>query len=498
MDNPLLKYLLLWIVGVHFLFFSCKNDDKIEPGAGNGEGEVEMYFAAPQTYSTTASLAEQAIMELDILVFKNNKFRYRRQASKSTSTNSFRSTLRVDDNIDIYLFANCRTLLENCATLKKTDNDNPDLDGEEWETVRKELLLTGGAGLDITKGSPMWGFLENKSIVDYEINQLGLVEMLRSVVSVDVICEAMTFTLTEAYLFFVPDKGLIAPKKENLGRDAENNLIVTKAESPGDMKTILPTLKADQVQENKILYQLYSYENPVSKGETGVDRRFTRLVVGGKLGNGPVTYYPVDFLDDQSKYGENDEIPVVPILRNTKYQIVIEEVTSEGFPDENIASEEFDARMKYSVVPWQEDSQEVIFDGPYYVSLESRYANLARTKGFRVQLDFTTNIPEEDLTMTLENISDYGTNTNITDGLENDRFRVEYVRDADNKLSGILFTTQDVYDKDDPHDNQQVLTIEDTRRKRIKVNVYIKQLDRSPADWVDGGGVPSEIGEENN
>lgn len=81
-----LKY-LSWLMGVILLCtISCSDKEKEDTPPGETERteeEVEMHFLTPaQTYSVTdpGGITERTIKELDVLVFKNDEYQYRRQA----------------------------------------------------------------------------------------------------------------------------------------------------------------------------------------------------------------------------------------------------------------------------------------------------------------------------------------------------------------------------------------------------------------------------------
>lgn len=188
-----------------FITISCNDNEKVQPADGEGtEGEVEFLLtSSPGTYSTTdpGTLAERTVSELDVLVVKDDIFQYRRQAIQSVT--SFRTTLVIDEGLTLYFIANQRTLLENSTEL---------VEGKSWENdIRPSLILQDPTGLINAQLLPMWGIKSNVTIEKDIINQIGNINMLRAVASVDVYNteETDVFTLQEAYLYFVPDKGYL-------------------------------------------------------------------------------------------------------------------------------------------------------------------------------------------------------------------------------------------------------------------------------------------------
>ncbi|MCD7936166.1 MAG: hypothetical protein LUG98_04835, partial [Tannerellaceae bacterium] len=206
----ILRY-ISWFMGIMVLFLpvSC-NENEIGRSDNESDGpeeEVEFILATfPSTYSgetDPGSLPERTVRELDVLVVKDGIFQYKREARQSVS--SFRTTLVVDEGLTLYFVANQRSLLESTSELAE---------GNSWEDdIRPALILADPAGLIQAELLPMWGIKENVTIEKDKINQLADINLLRAVASVDVynLEDPEVFTLQEAWLYFVPDKGFLAP-----------------------------------------------------------------------------------------------------------------------------------------------------------------------------------------------------------------------------------------------------------------------------------------------
>ncbi|MCC8152883.1 MAG: hypothetical protein LIP01_00875 [Tannerellaceae bacterium] len=256
---------------------SCSDNEKLQSGDDTGnvkEEEVEFILAAsPWPYSTRTipgSISERTVRELDILVVKDGLYQYRREAVPATD--SYRTTLMVDEGLTLYFIVNSRALLESCTELVK---DN------RWEEdIRPALIMADPEGLVGPDVLPMWAVKENVTIVEGEINQLEDIHLLRSVASVDVynlVEDASVFTLREAYLYFVPDKGYLAPSDTNYDADEQD---VLAPQSPADMQNYATPVMTDNVLNEAILYQLYLYENDAVSGQKGT-KRYSRVVNRG-------------------------------------------------------------------------------------------------------------------------------------------------------------------------------------------------------------------------
>ncbi|MCC8174057.1 MAG: hypothetical protein LIO65_06700 [Odoribacter sp.] len=471
-----LRY-ISWIIGMILILNTSCNNDKVYPeggeNGGDGEGEVEFYLFSLQTYATDpGSASEQTIKEVDILVFKNDQYQYHREANKRVST--YHTTLKIDDGLTLYFLINARSLLQNNTEL---------VEGKSWENdIRPSLILQNPTSLLASDSLPMWAIRENVDIIGGKINQLSDIHILRAVASVDIYNNSDTsaFKLKEAYLYFVPNKGYIAPSSANYD-PAEKG--VTAVESLADIQILTTPLMTDKVDNEKILYQLYAYENDAAVPTTA-QKRFTRLVVGGSFEGGPTTYYPVDFLDDNLT-------DVLQLTRNFKYIISINSVSSPGHPDPGTASEEYDTRLIVDIIEWNLiEEKEIVFDGPYYISTETKWVYLYQPAGSTVEKSFSTNLKLEDLTMEFID-SGKGTQQNGTNLIRNDRFEVEFILDGENNIKAIKYTALQDYDRQNPDNNIQVLKI---HHNRIEMEITIEQLDESPTHWIDGGNTGVEIG----
>ena len=67
----------------------------------------------------------------------------------------------------------------------------------------------------------MWGMLENQEVKDGVINYWPLLSLIRSVASVDVYVttDIAEFTLKDATLYNVPDKGFLGNSSNNIVDD---------------------------------------------------------------------------------------------------------------------------------------------------------------------------------------------------------------------------------------------------------------------------------------
>ncbi|MCD7978709.1 MAG: hypothetical protein LUG51_16795 [Tannerellaceae bacterium] len=474
-----LKY-LSWLMGVILLCtISCSDKEKEDTPPGETERteeEVEMHFLTPaQTYSVTdpGGITERTIKELDVLVFKNDEYQYRRQAYLSAGT--YRTTLRVDNGLTLYFAVNARSVVESCPEI---------VEGKSWDNdIQPALILNNPTSLIGSDSIPMWGIKENVNIVPAVVNQIEGIFLLRAVASADIYNSEEDFVLKEAYIYFAPDKGYLAPTSSNYVA-SDKSVIVP--ESPADMANLTQSVGFQEATGGNIIYKLYLYENDAPTDVIG-PKRFSRLVLGGSYLDGPVTYYPVDFAED----GNNT---ILQATRNFKYLVNISAVNGPGYEDPDIASEEFDSRMTVNVIDWNmKEDHELVFDGPHYISLESKYVYLFKPAGSKNTLSMTTNIETGKIQM---EFMDSGNGAmvevdNLT--IQNDRFKVEILLDSNEEIYALRFTALQEYDPDVKSHNFQDVRLYSNRMEFV---ITIEQLDESPNEWIDGGNKETTIGEE--
>ena len=468
---------------------SCSRGDAAGGAAQRAaEQQVEVTLRASHADGTRTSVGEELLVEhLDLLVFKEDKFLYWRSAFKIDG--KFRATLTVDTGLDVHFLANARELI---AAL---DAGGKLTEGTGWESLRAELVDGNPARLNYTSAAqirlPMWGVLNNKNVEDLPLNHWGTLDLLRSVASVDVevgddVSDA-TFKLEEMRLYFVPDKGLLAPSADNLAGSG-GSLAVAAPESPAGMQTTLTLLStAYDAAGRSIANKLYLYENDTDESTRtqlpDKSRRYTRVVIGGAY-QGKTYYYPIDFEK------ENDEPD--RITRNWKYVFRINSVSSAGYEDPETASEEPAVGLDVSIVKWNEKTESDFYtSGPYYVGITGgRDVVLQREAGFMRTVGLRSNIKAALIDLSFGSESVNGTAQSIEGGIRNDRFQVTRTTDSDGYITGLVCTALEDYDAADDARNHDLLTV---TSGRIQFDITITQVGESDNDWEDGGGAEVDV-----
>lgn len=492
-------YLYLFILIGCTILSSCTNDEEKYPSSG-GETTVQMTFLnAAHTRALTANdlegiargtEEEKKINSLDLLVFKNDAFQYRRHATKysNDADNVFRATLKIDSELTVYFIANSRDLIETLVS----DGYITDGSAISWEAMRVKLIDVAPSRF-LTTGEdrsnlPMWGMKSGLSVAEGAISHWTGINLLRSVAGVDIYLDqtVTNFTLVDSYLYFVPDRGCLAPSAANYNGGGDVN-----PESASGMKTRI-TLGPVAATDRKVANKFYLYDNDtdestfVSEGED--IHRYTRVVVGGVY-NSQTYYYPIDFLIESS----DRSVGYDKITRNTKYLFQITEVSGPGYPTPEVASKEPPVHMTTHVYNWNVvNDKHVGYDGTYYISVDKKAAILSRSENAVDYIAFTTNARPEIVTIDFTTSSN-GEQVALDSGLgvKNNRFSVEKVLDDTGAgIAKLKFTALGDYDPVSSQRNNDAVIV---RAGNVQFIISITQRDGSSGDWELGGKEDTEL-----
>ena len=223
MKNLFILSIIFTLVG----FYSCQtrfNDEPSSEDYFSGESEVEISIVTdPVSRSTEYSTPNENIVEnLDVLLFDSEgKFLCWRTTFKING--KLRTTLPIGKDYDAYFFANCRSFIEKMLPDEVTESQY--IGKADWEVFRKELVDEDPKRLlqntPVFTCLPMWGMLEKQEVKDGVINYWPLLSLIRSVASVDVYVttDIAEFTLKDATLYNVPDKGFLGNSSNNIVDD---------------------------------------------------------------------------------------------------------------------------------------------------------------------------------------------------------------------------------------------------------------------------------------
>ncbi len=505
-----IKYIILTAILLTGIL-SCTRSDHDGPSA-HGEQEIELTIL---TFRPTSRAIvpdpgiprERQIDQLDLLIFKDNKYQYSRQAF-NISGNTYKANLKVDNAVlTAYVFANSRAQLETWEA-SGTQED------KSWESVQEELIDLNPSRLVSNQGEilPMWGKTSG-NVSETQVSGWGNVQMLRSVASVDAYIEESAatdkFILTDAHLYYAPDCGYYAPKP------AGDSYQLT---SPPGMQTILNTLRASgitiapgtnssgiSVTKQAIANQLYLYDNDISdlnhSPTTPPIRKYTRLILAGYYDQptpdpDPITdedrriktYYPLDFVDENGQFHD--------IKRNYKYVFNITSVHGPGYGSLEQAADEYPINMDVEIIEWNRQDEHIGVQGKYYLSMQRRDARLwskaGATDHLKLTYEILDNTPGESFYIAFTTDQN-GTQIPPTstspwsDVIQNDYFKVTLIHDTDTNTAD--FIVEALEDHTLGHDTDRV----EIRFRDLRFYITITQYDDRYGDWEDGGNQNEEL-----
>lgn len=493
-------YILLLVIS--FFGFSCSdNEARYTPTEGEREVEIELVHSTQSATRTPVadpgSEEERKISELDLLVFNSTDgtFMYTREAYKLT-TGKFRATLTEttgSETLKVYLLANCRTQINAKKSGWTVGTD-------EWSDIYDDLVDDDPARLVSSAEPqpvilPMWGE-HTGQVSTSQVNKWGPILMLRSVASTDLYVEDNTknadFELKALHLYYAADKGYL-PALNGSGTPTQYSV-------PTGMATTLNTLKAtrvgtevfdagtaDEKEYASISHQMYMYDNNVTAATISATKKFTRVIMEGYYKQGSATpgqekssFYPIDFVYSDGTFR--------PIIRNWKYVFKVSGVNGSGYGSLEEAAENYPIDLDVEVIDWNNEDGEIGIAGQYYVSIARKAAIVERDAGSTDEISLSYRIedlvPGDEFTLEFKDDSN-GTATTVTNGIENDYFRVELIHGA-NSTAVLKVTALQNYTAGKDKDTVII------KFRNLRFEVSITQLSTSKDDWENGGEIPVE------
>jgi len=482
--------------------------DPVEEVHPDKEVEIHITTSRPATRSGVPDFGnekERRIDELDLLVFKEDRFQYSRRAYK-ISEGMYKVTLKVDNApLTAQAFANCRSLLESWENRGGHD-DKP------WSQIQAELTDNQPSRLVSDEGEilPMWGHTAG-TVSETHVTGWNTVLLLRSVASVDAYIEqndqTKDFILTDAHLYYAPNAGYLASAPQGDGTYLPL--------SPPGMQTILNTLRAGSVvqmvvenaqgqtvSKDALAGQLYLYDNDTEPSGISATRKFTRLILAGYyeqpdpvyLPGGPEvdqrtkSYYPLDFVYPSGQFR--------PLIRNRKYVFNVTKVTGPGYGSLEEAADEYPIHMNVDIIEWNQEEVEIGVQGKYYLSMERKHARLWRNAGSSDRLNLTYRIlddsPGESFALRFTTDTN-GSQTSPDTGnpnrtiIMNDYFRVTLLHDS--QYDKADFIVESLQDYTAGHEADEVRV----RFRDLEFYIVINQLNYREEDWSDGGELPIDF-----
>lgn len=471
--------IIIWLVGNSCQKTTADNEPPINPVLRESEVEIPIITSAQTRTFYTSVPDENTIENLDILLFDSQgKFLCWRTTFKING--KLRTTLPVGTGYDAYFLANCRSFIEKILP------DEATIDAYkgkiEWETFLEKLIDADPRRLlqnDTSFTSlPMWGILEKQEVKDQVINYWPLLSLIRSVASVDIYIDTAieNFTLNEASLYYVPDRGFLGNNPQNILNDQ-----VQEADSPMDMKTnlILESGNYD-ISTRSIANKLYLYDNPTNI-ETN-NSKHTRLVIGGEY-NGKIYYYPIDFEDAETGN-------LVNIIRNKKYIFRINSVSGRGYTDKEIAVDHPSVHLNINIIEWDMTAGQMSTNGNYYLWVEKRDVILYREPNLMTTIGVKSNLLSDVITLNFKTETNGPTST-FKNGIRNNRFEVEFINDENGFPIKLNIKALGEFDTTTTSANSDTVVL---LFGKIRLEIQISRYNKGVNDWELDGNIHVDLG----
>jgi hypothetical protein len=380
-------------------------DGEPSPVAGEEGRVVTLALAVPGLPASRAGLddtGENVVETVDVLLFKDDKFYYRAIGSNinddgGITKKKFNVRLPMG-TYGIVVLANARAALAGITPA--TIDPAGDPRATVLDALEQVVQPFGGPNKKWTEmfnRIPMWGYYKDGASTTLTINEgvttLQPINLTRAIARVDVSVKDVPppdpsprdkFSLESVYLYNYSRAGSLAPKVfDGSGTDVDGydgnqwkNLTIP---APAGIKAAAPHLPShtdlkvkgpleyviddDPAAPHAYVYkqEIYTYE--AAAGTPGTVTN-TCLVIGGYYdGNEDPTYYRVDFVDGAKE--------PLPLLRNYKYNVEIQEVNGHGYPTPGDAYANEPANIVVNIVPWDEGGMnDVDFNGQHYLAVD--------------------------------------------------------------------------------------------------------------------------------
>ncbi len=389
-----------FLIGTLIYMSSCSYEDiagdQPFPLPSGGEmAEISLIADMPAatvvtTRSTLGSVPENTIGDICILVFEktgSQRLIYKGNGKSLTvipdSDNNnkvtFKATLPVGTKYDFMLLANVADKLSGISVSASPASTKADVlklvetlaAGTKWNTASKTIPMWGEKELTLTaSSSPAFTLTRMLARVNVKYDPVEVSGVAPN-----------NFKLTSVRVYNYNTAGALVPAATNVN---ESNVATaaTIPASPGTQTgSALVYSGTDIINDNECKDKIYLFE-AAHNGKTYTSPADNSewinnpcLVIGGKYSpdgtnwSAEDTYYRVDFIK-KTTTGSVTTDEWLSILRNFSYNVVITEVSGEGYLDPGVALRSAPFNMEANVLNWEErDMGEIVFDGMFYLSV---------------------------------------------------------------------------------------------------------------------------------
>ena len=371
------------------------------------------------------------------------------------------------------------------------DGQNMNLYKEKgYEEIQQMLVSQGYTAAPVLAagGFVMWGEAETH-IVASRRPQSVTIHMVRAVARVDIGIGAgpdkwdgkdaegntIPFKIKKVFIFKPNNKYAFMPLAEAYDASTKR---VTQPSPVGEVAAAPFTYDVQPGGTTSFTATIYLPEADIRQGADAAsgDANHTNrcaIVVQGSYDGHADTYYRIDF--------HNGAI-LADLLRNHRYRASITSVSGDGETTPQEAYESRRVNISATVLPWNDWSQDVIFDGVDHVYVERKTILLPGNAGQTGKIAIESNVETTQWQMSLDGVN-YSTDKTIA----NTDFEVTK---PDAKEGGSLQIKTLTQLAEGAPEKTATLWV---KIHRLNFSISITQKPDTPDEWVEGGDVPKEF-----
>ena len=352
---------------------------------------------------------EDEVQSVDILVFDASVepavlLEWVEVESQNINQNLAGGSSKVDFSAPLTLSSKkvCIAVVANCSLsgLTKGTPKNDVLNSLIFQNSGKWL-----ADADNYTAIPMYGEIEVAKIEPSV--SIANIEMKRMLARIDMQNSTSNFKIEDVYLANYNTNGYVSPE---WGSNGKINLAPTAPNIPSDPGKTLGAENAIRYQVNggaSYIGEIYALEASaaIDAGGVGEDGNASRknatclIVMGKMIENGVAVgdsyYYRVDFTQKVT-IEEGTEVEYMPLMRNYKYVVDINEVSGPGFTDkvDALASYTVMSNMKTRVISYNRNKiKDVVYNGQYMLGVSVTDVQISQFQISEYAVDVFTDVP---------------------------------------------------------------------------------------------------------
>ena len=352
---------------------------------------------------------EDEVQSVDILVFDASVepavlLEWVEVESQNIEQNLAGGSSKVDFSAPLTLSSKkvCIAVVANCSLsgLTKGTPKNDVLNSLIFQNSGKWL-----ADADNYTAIPMYGEIEVAKIEPSV--SIANIEMKRMLARIDIQNSTSNFKIEDVYLANFNTNGYVSPEWDSNGKI---NLTPTAPNMPSDPGKTLGAENAIRYQVNgaaSYIGEIYALEASaaIDAGGVGEDGNASRknatclIVMGKMIENGVAVgdsyYYRVDFTQKVT-IEERTEVEYMPLMRNYKYVVDINEVSGPGFTDkvDALASYTVMSNMKTRVISYNRNKiKDVVYNGQYMLGVSVTDVQISQFQISEYAIDVFTDVP---------------------------------------------------------------------------------------------------------